>query len=245
MENKRRILCAQGSFSRNAGKEQTMKMSSSMNNNMNRLFNELTEMNRRMNTTGTFGNPDSLTGSFLEIFREADNDKKPSLKNSNNLKKKNSGKKSQKSAEDAKKRAYHRGETLKTPDEQDEAEYADAAEQIDGQLEFDLETDEDGEGKTPKPSEDGGCVKTGPQKTLRTLSGESTHKKKESRPVIPSIHGLHGGGRYAGTEYGCPDAVNLQDAMAWAEILGDPVSKKRRRRRVSQQYGNQGNVNRR
>jgi hypothetical protein len=242
MENKRRILCAQGSFSRNAGKEQTMKMSSSMNNNINRLFNELTEMNRRMNTTGTFGNPDSLTGSFLEIFREMDDNKKPSGGSSNNPKKKSSGKKSQKSAEDAKKRAYHRGETLKTSDEQDEAEYA---EQIDGQLEFDLETDEDGEGKTSKPSEDGGCVKTGPQKTLRTLSGESTHKKKESRPVIPSIHGLHGGGRYAGTEYGCPDAVNLQDAMAWAEILGDPVSKKRRRRRVSQQYGNQSNVNRR
>lgn len=40
-----------------------------------------------------------------------------------------------------------------------------------------------------------------------------------------------------------PQSVNLQEAVIWAEILGEPVSRKRRRRRVKNQYGNQGNVN--
>ena len=34
----------------------------------------------------------------------------------------------------------------------------------------------------------------------------------------------------------------LQKAILWSEILGEPVSKKRRRRRVNQYYGNQGHA---
>lgn len=35
-----------------------------------------------------------------------------------------------------------------------------------------------------------------------------------------------------------PDAAELQKAILWSEILGDPVSVKRRKKRVNQIYGN-------
>lgn len=40
-------------------------------------------------------------------------------------------------------------------------------------------------------------------------------------------------------------SLNLQEAVVWAEILGDPVSRKRRKKRAGQLYGNQGYVGRR
>lgn len=41
------------------------------------------------------------------------------------------------------------------------------------------------------------------------------------------------------------NAMNLQEAVLWAEILGEPVSKKRRRERMEKVYGNSGYVGRR
>lgn len=38
------------------------------------------------------------------------------------------------------------------------------------------------------------------------------------------------------------DQAYLQQAVLWAEILGDPVSKKRRKKRIGQLYGNQSNA---
>lgn len=38
--------------------------------------------------------------------------------------------------------------------------------------------------------------------------------------------------------------TDLQQAVIWAELLGEPVSKKRRKRRVNGQYGNPSNVDR-
>jgi hypothetical protein len=35
-----------------------------------------------------------------------------------------------------------------------------------------------------------------------------------------------------------PLAINLSDAVVWAEILGEPVCRKHRRKRMGQQYGN-------
>lgn len=40
-------------------------------------------------------------------------------------------------------------------------------------------------------------------------------------------------------------SINLQEAVVWAEILGDPVSRKRRKTRMRQGYGNQGYAGRR
>lgn len=40
-------------------------------------------------------------------------------------------------------------------------------------------------------------------------------------------------------------SMNLQEAVVWAEILGDPVSRKRRKKRTGQLYGNQGYAGRR
>jgi hypothetical protein len=40
-------------------------------------------------------------------------------------------------------------------------------------------------------------------------------------------------------------AMTLQEAVVWAEILGDPVSIKRRKKRMGQIYGNQGYAGRR
>ena len=37
--------------------------------------------------------------------------------------------------------------------------------------------------------------------------------------------------------------MNLAQAMAWAEVLGEPVSRKRRRKRM-EMYGNQGYAHR-
>lgn len=38
------------------------------------------------------------------------------------------------------------------------------------------------------------------------------------------------------------NTVDLQQAVLWSEILGDPVSRKRRKKRVNQLYGNQSNA---
>ncbi len=51
--------------------------------------------------------------------------------------------------------------------------------------------------------------------------------------------------RYGAAYGSAPAPINLQEAVVWAEILGEPVSKRRRRRRVSWQDGNQGNADRR
>lgn len=47
-----------------------------------------------------------------------------------------------------------------------------------------------------------------------------------------------------GEGYQVEDPAFLQRAIVWAEILGDPVSVRRRKKRVNQFYGNQGNANR-
>jgi len=41
-----------------------------------------------------------------------------------------------------------------------------------------------------------------------------------------------------------PRVISLEEAIMWSEILGEPLSKKRRRKRMEQRYGNQGYVNR-
>lgn len=40
-------------------------------------------------------------------------------------------------------------------------------------------------------------------------------------------------------------AIDFQEAVVWAEILGDPVSRKRRKKRMGQLYGDQGYAGRR
>ena len=40
-------------------------------------------------------------------------------------------------------------------------------------------------------------------------------------------------------------SMSLQEAVVWAEILGEPVSRKRRKKRMGQLYGNQGYAGRR
>lgn len=40
-------------------------------------------------------------------------------------------------------------------------------------------------------------------------------------------------------------SMNLQKAIVWAEILGEPVSRKRRKKRMGQLYGDQGYAGRR
>lgn len=42
-----------------------------------------------------------------------------------------------------------------------------------------------------------------------------------------------------------PVSMSMREAVVWAEILGEPVSQKRRRRRVNLHNGNQSNANRR
>ena len=49
----------------------------------------------------------------------------------------------------------------------------------------------------------------------------------------------------SGKEWQVKDPAALQEAIVWAEILDDPVSVKRRKRRVNQYYGDQGNAYRR
>lgn len=51
----------------------------------------------------------------------------------------------------------------------------------------------------------------------------------------------------AGSSSGKKDSLktmNLQEAFVWTEILGEPMARKSRRRRVNQRYGSQGNVDR-
>ena len=38
--------------------------------------------------------------------------------------------------------------------------------------------------------------------------------------------------------------ISMEEAMMWSEILGEPVCKKRRRKRMEQRYGNQGYADR-
>lgn len=51
------------------------------------------------------------------------------------------------------------------------------------------------------------------------------------------------GGQYTKLPNG--QYVNLAEAMVWTELLGEPAYRKRRRKRMEQQYGNQGYADRR
>lgn len=52
-------------------------------------------------------------------------------------------------------------------------------------------------------------------------------------------------GKVAGAGLQVKEPTSLQEAILWAEILGEPVSVRRRKKRVNQCYGNQGNAYRR
>lgn len=78
---------------------------------------------------------------------------------------------------------------------------------------------------------------------------ESTGVRKENHPAASKGSSGNtgkqtlcvGGALGPGIEKN-PEA--LRQAVFWAEVLGEPVSVKRRKKRVNQQYGNQGNAHR-
>lgn len=82
-----------------------------------------------------------------------------------------------------------------------------------------------------------------PEETERADRGE---RRKESltvqpKDVRPSAQNPQP--QAAGANRLKPE--QLGQAILWSEILGDPVFRKRRRKRMSQQYGNQGDAYRR
>lgn len=80
-----------------------------------------------------------------------------------------------------------------------------------------------------------------PKEKKKKKSSVQTKKKstsKEKKSEEPKHKELKSKERVAAAVKE-PETIELQEAVLWAEILGEPVSKKRRRRRIEQIYGNQ------
>lgn len=213
------------------------------------LKNDINMINMRMNSLGTFGKPRGFgSGGFTAVTPDWKPPKKKKKKNNTEKPdKKKSGKKNKVSGD-----GYDKSGTSLFEDERRSAS---------GQMPGGQGAAGQGVANRPGNAQRQSAEGQGTMNQARDAqrcNGMANQYAENGRNMANRYagNGRSAANRYAGNgsgmanRYGAaygsaPAPINLQEAVVWAEILGEPVSKRRRRRRVSWQDGNQSNAYRR
>lgn len=95
-----------------------------------------------------------------------------------------------------------------------------------------------GQGNPDRLNPGAGSTGAAPGDDRRMKADNSRLASAQRMAGVSPVHAIRQGA-------GNTSARSLQEAVIWAEVLGDPVSRRRRKKRVNQLYVNQGNASRR